>query len=75
MVVPTPAHHAVAKQALERGRHVLIEKPLTTTLDDKYLLDRGRVYLTGTQALVQELAHAAAADVEVGLGHSDKARR
>lgn len=32
IVVPTPAHHAVAKAALARGRHVLIEKPLTTTL-------------------------------------------
>ncbi len=34
IVVPTPAHHAVAKLALERGKHVLIEKPLTTTLDE-----------------------------------------
>lgn len=32
IVVPTPAHHAVAKTALERGVHVLIEKPLATTL-------------------------------------------
>jgi predicted dehydrogenase len=32
IVVPTPAHHAVAKAAISRGRHVLIEKPLTTTL-------------------------------------------
>lgn len=32
IVVPTPAHHVVAKEALARGRHVLIEKPLTTTL-------------------------------------------
>lgn len=32
IVVPTPAHHAVARQALERGRHLLIEKPLTATL-------------------------------------------
>ncbi len=32
IVVPTPAHYAVAKDALVRGRHVLIEKPLTTTL-------------------------------------------
>ena len=23
------------------------------TLDDKYVLDRGRIYLTGTQALVR----------------------
>jgi predicted dehydrogenase len=34
IVVPTSAHHAVAKRALERGKHVLIEKPLTTTLDE-----------------------------------------
>jgi len=34
IVVPTPAHHAVARMALERGRHLLIEKPLTTTLDE-----------------------------------------
>jgi predicted dehydrogenase len=32
IVVPTPAHFAVARQALERGRHLLIEKPLTATL-------------------------------------------
>ena len=27
--------------------------PLAVTLDDKYLLESGRVYLTGTQALVR----------------------
>jgi predicted dehydrogenase len=32
IAVPTPAHFAVAKAALARGRHVLIEKPITTTL-------------------------------------------
>ncbi len=32
VVVPTPAHFAVARKALENGRHVLIEKPLTATL-------------------------------------------
>jgi predicted dehydrogenase len=34
IVVPTPAHHAVARRALERGKHLLIEKPLTATLDE-----------------------------------------
>lgn len=34
IVVPTPGHHAVAKQALERGRHLLIEKPIATTLEE-----------------------------------------
>ncbi len=32
IVVPTPAHFEVARIALERGRHLLIEKPLTATL-------------------------------------------
>ncbi|MDR1378560.1 MAG: Gfo/Idh/MocA family oxidoreductase [Synergistaceae bacterium] len=30
IVVPTSLHYAIAKQALERGVHVLIEKPVTT---------------------------------------------
>jgi predicted dehydrogenase len=34
VVVPTPAHHAVAKEALERGKHVLIEKPIAVTLEE-----------------------------------------
>jgi predicted dehydrogenase len=34
IVVPTPAHHAVARAALERGIHLLIEKPIATTLDE-----------------------------------------
>lgn len=33
VVVPTPAHFAVARRALERGVHLLIEKPITTTLE------------------------------------------
>ncbi|MDQ6831331.1 MAG: Gfo/Idh/MocA family oxidoreductase [Gemmatimonadota bacterium] len=32
IVVPTPAHHAVAKAALVRGKHVLIEKPIASTI-------------------------------------------
>jgi predicted dehydrogenase len=30
--VPTPAHYGVARAALEQGRHLLIEKPLATSL-------------------------------------------
>ena len=34
VAVPTPAHHKVAAPALERGLHVLIEKPITATLEE-----------------------------------------
>ena len=34
IVVPTSFHHAVAKQALEAGKHILIEKPITVTLEE-----------------------------------------
>ena len=34
VVVPTPAHHAVAAPALARGIHVLIEKPIATSLEE-----------------------------------------
>jgi predicted dehydrogenase len=34
VVVPTPAHFDTARIALEHGRHLLIEKPLTATLDE-----------------------------------------
>jgi predicted dehydrogenase len=45
VAVPTVDHRRVAGQALERGRHVLVEKPLTTTLqeaDELIALARGR---------------------------------
>lgn len=32
VVVPTPAHYEVAKAALARGKHLLIEKPIAATL-------------------------------------------
>jgi predicted dehydrogenase len=34
VVVPTPSHHAVAAPALERGIHVLIEKPIAATIEE-----------------------------------------
>ena len=34
IVVPTPAHYQVAKAALTRGKHLLIEKPIAATLNE-----------------------------------------
>jgi predicted dehydrogenase len=34
IVTPTKAHHAVAKAALAAGKHLLIEKPITATIDE-----------------------------------------
>ncbi len=34
IVVPTPAHFAAASEAIKKGKHVFIEKPITTTLED-----------------------------------------
>jgi indolepyruvate ferredoxin oxidoreductase len=41
--------------------------PLAVTLDDKYVLERGRVYLTGTQALVRLPMMQRQRDVAAGL--------
>jgi predicted dehydrogenase len=52
IVVPTSQHYAVAREALNRGKHVFIEKPITTTLDEAdELLD---------------IAHAHGAIVQIG---------
>ncbi|MET0987080.1 MAG: Gfo/Idh/MocA family oxidoreductase [Steroidobacteraceae bacterium] len=33
IAVPTPAHYEIAKACLEHGVHVLVEKPITTTVE------------------------------------------
>ncbi|HBS06480.1 MAG TPA: oxidoreductase, partial [Leptospiraceae bacterium] len=33
IAVPTAFHYEVAKKALEKGRHVLVEKPITETVE------------------------------------------
>jgi predicted dehydrogenase len=42
IVVPTVHHHRIAQQFLDRGVHVLLEKPITVTLDQAdELIDLG----------------------------------
>jgi predicted dehydrogenase len=49
IVVPTALHHRIAKPFLEQGVHVLLEKPVTATLDQAdeliALADRGNLVL------------------------------
>lgn len=59
IVVPTPAHAAVALAAIRRGKHLLVEKPITTTLDEADAL----------------LAAAREAGVVVQTGHIERFNR
>src|SRR5512147_3162870 len=34
IATPTPAHHRIARECLERGVHVLVEKPVTETIEE-----------------------------------------
>lgn len=52
IVTPTPAHFAIAREFLEAGAHVLVEKPVTETVEQaRELIDvarrRGRVLQVG----------------------------
>jgi predicted dehydrogenase len=38
VVTPTPLHYVIAKEFLESGAHVLVEKPMTTTVEEGQLL-------------------------------------
>ena len=43
IVTPTPSHFAVAKEFLEAGAHVLVEKPMTVTVEEGVqLIDAAR---------------------------------
>src|SRR5512136_2522961 len=52
IATPTPLHYPIAKECLERGVHVLVEKPITTTLEEARSLvetaaRKGRVLQVG----------------------------
>jgi len=40
IVTPTPTHRSVAEKCIKRGKHVFIEKPITSSVDDaEYLIE------------------------------------
>jgi predicted dehydrogenase len=53
VAVPTVDHHRVARAALEAGRHVLLEKPMTVTLEEADDL----IALARKQRLVLQIGH------------------
>ena len=77
IAVPTNLHHEVARAFLERGLHVLVEKPLAATLDEaddlvnlaskkKAVLQVGHVqrYSTAFKALAKRVEKALYIDAE-----------
>jgi len=53
IAVPTPAHHAVATALLERGVDVLVEKPITSSLDQ----GRELVALAAARGRILQVGH------------------
>ncbi len=53
VAVPTPAHHEVAKFFLESGVHVLVEKPITSAIDEAEEL----IALAGQRGLTLQVGH------------------
>jgi predicted dehydrogenase len=53
IVVPTVFHHTVAKSFLEQGKHVLLEKPMTVTLEQADEL----IGLADRKGLVLQIGH------------------
>lgn len=53
IVVPTPEHYSVARAALEAGRHVFIEKPITATLEEAEDL----LALAATNGAIVQIGH------------------
>jgi predicted dehydrogenase len=53
IAVPTPLHFAIGRAALERGIHVLMEKPIATTVEEA----RALVDLAREKKLVLQVGH------------------
>ena len=53
VAVPTSLHHAIVCPLLERGVHVLVEKPIAATLDEA----RGMVALAADRGVLLQVGH------------------
>ena len=53
IATPTPLHYVIAKQCLERGVHVLVEKPITETLEEAH----GLVALAARAGRILQVGH------------------
>lgn len=53
VVVPTIAHYGVAKECLKRGIHVLLEKPIATSLDEAQEL----IALAKDKGVILQIGH------------------
>ncbi|HNL69944.1 MAG TPA: Gfo/Idh/MocA family oxidoreductase [Leptospiraceae bacterium] len=53
VAVPTALHYEVARQALEKGKHVLVEKPMTTDVEHA----RELVELAESKGLILQVGH------------------
>lgn len=53
IATPTPLHHAVARDFLAAGAHVLVEKPVTTTAEEA----RELIALAAAKRLVLQVGH------------------
>ncbi len=53
VVVPTPDHYRVARDFIEAGKHVLLEKPMTKNLDEAKTLEK----LAAEKGVVLQVGH------------------
>lgn len=53
IAVPTTLHHSIAKKALEKGIHVLLEKPITETVEQAEEL----IHIANKKGLIFQVGH------------------
>lgn len=72
IATPVASHFSLASRALEEGKHVLVEKPMTRTLKEaealKAIIERsGRVFMVGHQYLYNDSIRHLKRQIEDGV--------